>query len=107
MRRDQIKPLPVPEEYDIPEETLLDVYFDATADYDDGETKSQEAQSNKEQLSEAINTLIESVREEGFRLGYKIGFMHGRDGIPDDDEDDPDDDLDALEADDADEEGWV
>lgn len=107
MRRDQIKPLPVPEEYDIPEETLLDVYFDATADYDDGETKSQEAQSDREQLSEAINTLIESVREEGFRLGYKIGFMHGRDGIPDDDEDDPDDDLDDLEADDADEEGWV
>lgn len=107
MRRDQIKPLPVPDEYVVPEETIFDIYYDATADYADGETKSQEAQSDKEQLSEAINTLIESVREEGFRLGYQIGYMHGRDGIPDDDEADPDEDLDDLEADDADEEGWV
>ena len=58
MRRDQIKPLPVQEVYDIPEETLLEVYFDSTTDYDDGETKSKEAQSDREQLSEAINTLI-------------------------------------------------
>lgn len=107
MKRDQIKPLPVQEVYDIPEETLLEVYFDSTTDYDDGETKSKEAQSDREQLSEAINTLIESVHEEGSHLGYKIGFMHGRDGTPDNDEDNPDNDIDDLKADDADEEGCV
>ena len=51
--------------------------------------------------------MIESVHEEGFHLGYKIGFMHGRDGTPDNDEDNPDNDIDDLKADDADEEGCV
>lgn len=98
MRKSQIRPMQIPEEHKIPDETLLDVYFDATADYDDGETKSQEAQGDREQLSEAINALIESVREEGFRLGYQLGYSHGKDGLPDEDEEN---ELDA------DEEGWI
>lgn len=98
----QFKRMEVPEEHILPEETIMDIYADATFEWGTGEVRSEEAQSDKQSVTDSIINLIESVREEGFRLGYQLGYSHGIDGLPDEDEDE----IDFLEADEE-EEGWV
>ena len=98
----QFKPMEIPEEHILPEETIMDIYADATFGWDTGEVRSEEAQNDKQQITDAITDLIESVREEGFRLGYQLGYSHGKDGLPEMDEDE----IDFLETD-GEKEGWV
>lgn len=98
MRKSQIRPMQIPEEHKIPDETLLDIYYDATYGYDFGEVRSEDAKQDKQEVLSVLDTLIDSVRQEGFEKGYRLGYSHGKDGLPDEDEED---ELDA------DEEGWV
>lgn len=98
MRKSQIRPMQIPEEHKIPDETLLDIYYDATDRYEIGAVKSRDAKQDKKELLTTLDSLIDAVRQEGFELGYRLGYSHGKDGLPDVDEED---ELDG------DEEGWV
>ncbi|MBR2389956.1 MAG: hypothetical protein IKA94_04085 [Mogibacterium sp.] len=48
MRKSQIRPMQIPEEHKIPDETLLDIYYDATYGYDIGEVRSEDAKQDKQ-----------------------------------------------------------
>lgn len=98
MKKSQVRPMQIPDAHQLPDEVVLDVYFDATERYEVGEVKSKEAQSDKEDTLALIDSLIDSVREEAFCKGYRLGYSHGKDGLPD-----------ADETDDfgAEQEGWV
>ena len=98
MKKSQIRPMKIPDEHQIPDEVVLDVYYDATERYEIGEVKSKDALSDKEDCLAMIDTLIDSVRQEAFCKGYRLGYSHGKDGLPD---------VDETNDRDAEEEGWI
>ena len=62
------------------------------------QTDAADAKQDKQEVLSVLDSLIDAVRQEGFEKGYRLGYSHGKDGLPDEDEED---ELDA------DEEGWV
>lgn len=81
-KKGQVRPMQIPDGYNLPDEVVLDVYYDATERYEVGEVKSKDAQSDKEDTLAMIDRLVDSVREEAFCKGYRLGHFHCMNGLP-------------------------
>ena len=97
-KKPQTRPTQIPDANQIPDEVVFDVYCDATEHYEVGEVKSKNALNDKEDTLALLDSLIDSVREEAFCKGYRLGYSHGKDGLPL---------VEESNDDGAEQEGWV